>query len=201
MCIIWMKIAENVALLPFFTLYRRYFSHESLYYHYYAGLAEETEFREGINKKNQVMFNELVRLGETLERDRGNGRSEINEMAGIVTTVEKRLKGVEDAVDLTTKSHSSKLINMDGAVNMLENAVSSFGRDLQGLATSLGEEQKTRKNAIDNISNSINDMRSGVSDLINSAMANNERKIGTVEEQIRTAMDGVRNESERGRKM
>jgi hypothetical protein len=167
---------------------------------FHSRLAEESEFRDTVNKKNQVMFNELVRLGETLEKDRGAGRSEINEMAGIVTAVEKRLKSTEDTVDRSTKAHGSKLIGLDGAVNTLENAITSFGRDVQQIATSLGAEQKVRKNAVENRPNAQDDIRSGVQDLMNSTVANNDRKMATLEEQLRSTMEGVRNESERGRK-
>ena len=76
---------------------------------FHSRLAEESEFRDSIQKKNQVLFNELVRLGEAVEKDRGNSRTEISEMAGIMTGVEKRLKSTEDMLDRTSKAHGGKV--------------------------------------------------------------------------------------------
>ena len=98
---------------------------------FHSRLADESEFRDSMQKKNQVLFNELVRLGEAVEKDRSSGRSELVEMAGSLDGVEKRLKSAEEALDRTNKAPGSKLINVDAAVNNLENLISSFGRDTQ----------------------------------------------------------------------
>ncbi len=166
---------------------------------FHSRLAEESEFRDSVTKKNQVLFNELVRLGENVEKDRGNNRQELTEMAGIMTTVEKRLKSTEDGLDRSTKAHGNKLVNLDASMNTIENSMQAFGRDVQKVAGAVMEEQRARKNATDNLGSAIDDIRGAVSDRLGAAVANIDGKMSTMEEQIRSAMEGVRLESERGR--
>ncbi|GMH50735.1 hypothetical protein TrRE_jg7165 [Triparma retinervis] len=101
---------------------------------FHARLADDSEFRDAVGKKNQVLFNELVRLGEGFEKDRGSSRTSLKEMAGILTGVEKRVLNAEEGLDRTAKSHGGKLVNMDASVNALENAIQSFGRDVSQIA-------------------------------------------------------------------
>ncbi|GMI10887.1 hypothetical protein TrVE_jg638 [Triparma verrucosa] len=166
---------------------------------FHSRLAEESEFRDSIQKKNQVLFNELVRLGEGVEKDRNNGRAEIGEMGGILTGVEKRLKSAEDMLDRTAKAHGGKLVNLDATLNTYENAISAFGRDVQNLAGSVSEERKVRKNAVDNLTSAMDEIRGAVSDRLGGVIKNVDGRVMAFEEQIRGAVDGVRNDSERSR--
>lgn len=168
---------------------------------FHTRLADESEFRDSVNKKNQVLFNELVRLGEGVEKDRGSNRSEIAEMASILSGMEKRMKNAEEGLDRTAKAHGGKLVNIDASVNNLENAIQSFGRDVQQIAGSLGEEKKSRKNAVDNLTSALDEVRGAVSDRLQGVVANIDGKMSTVEEHIRSTVDSVRSEGERGRSM
>ncbi|GMH80936.1 hypothetical protein TL16_g08757 [Triparma laevis f. inornata] len=168
---------------------------------FHARLAEESEFRDSMQKKNQVLFNELVRLGESVEKDRGNGRAEISEMGGILTGVEKRLKSAEDMLDRTNKAHGGKLVNLDATLNTYENAISAFGRDVQNLAGSVAEERKVRKNAVDNLTGAMDEIRGAVSDRLGGVIKNVDGRMMALEEQIRGTVDGVRNDSERSRNL
>ena len=164
---------------------------------FHSRLAEESEFRDSIQKKNQVLFNELVRLGEAVEKDRGNGRTEVAEMAGIMTGVEKRLKNAEDMLDRTSKAHGGRLVNLDSSLGTFENAISAFGRDVQNLAGSVGEERKIRKNAVDNLTSAMDEVRGAVSDRLSGVVKNVDGRMVQLTEQIRGAVDGVRGDGER----
>lgn len=168
---------------------------------FHARLADDSEFRDAVGKKNQVLFNELVRLGEGVEKDRGNSRVELKEMAGILTGIEKRMKNAEEGLDRTAKAHGGKLVNMDASVNNLENAIQSFGRDVSQIAGSLGEEKKSRKNAVDNLTVAMDEIRGAVSDRLQGAVANIDGKMGAMEEHIRGNVDSVRTEGERSRSL
>ena len=162
--------------------------------------AEETVFRNEAGKKDRVVFDELARLGEAGEKDRGDSRAAVNEVAGMVTAVERRVKGVEGEAEQAGKSNSARLGRLDGSVGVLEEAVGGFGRDVRQLAKAAGEEQKARRTADDNLAAAVDDIRSGVSDLMDSRQAGNDRKMAGVEEQMRETLDAALRENERGRR-
>ena len=94
---------------------------------------------------------------------------------------------------------SSQLVNIDSSLSTFENAISAFGRDVQNLAGSVGEERKVRKNAVDNLTTAMDEIRGAVSDRLSGVVKNIDGKMMQLEEQLRGAVDNVRSDSERGR--
>ena len=90
---------------------------------------------------------------------------------------------------------------MDATLNTYENAISAFGRDVQNLAGSVAEERKVRKNAVDNLTGAMDEIRGAVSDRLGGVIKNVDGRMMALEEQIRGTVDGVRNDSERSRNL
>ena len=97
------------------------------------------------------------------------------------------------------KSHSEKLVSLDGVVGGLESGLSSFGRDMQKIVNSVSEEMKARRNADDGVNNVLDEFRNQVGDKFMMSQTQSDAKSRLLEETIKQVVDGVRIEGERGR--
>ena len=154
-----------------------------------------------MQKKNQVLFGEIVRLGEAQDKDRGFARTEITEIAGLLSNFEKRVSGSADTVDRISKDHGSKLVNIDGIINVLESGLNNFGRDMQKVAVSVAEEMKSRKQSDDAINNTLDEFRSATANRFSTIASSSDTSMRQLEEAIKHSMDSQRLEGERGRKV
>jgi len=160
----------------------------------------ESEFRDELKKKNQVLFGEIVRLGEAQDRDRGFARTEITEIAGLLQNMEKRVAGSSEVIDRIGKDHSSKLVNIDGILNVLETGLNNFGRDMQKVANSVSEEMKSRKAADEQINNIIDEFRTSTSNKFSSLASSTSQTSRQLTETLTSLVDSARLESSRGLK-
>ena len=163
--------------------------------------SDDATFRDGTNKKSVVLFNELVRLSELQDKDRGNAKAEGKELGSLLTTNDKRIRALEEGYERLSRTTSTRSERSEGLLASLSAKVESLEREVGKSAVTNGEEQRRRKNGDETLGAMVSELRQNVFERLADVGGAVDVKVVAFQEQMRALMEGAKVDVERGRKI